>query len=421
MEEEIRRLLAIVSSRVNNEILALLANGSYSTREIARILRRDESDVSRRLNAMKRAGLVEARWVRSAGRNVKLYSLSVREVRIRFAEGKVEIIAGNRKAEVKFSQEHEEPVAGFFAGREEEVRMVEEASAGLIVIKGLPGIGKTSLAAIIYARREGVKAWINMSENDYLEAFAKRIALALLERRGDVGEKVRSIIRLVEQGDYPSASRLTARIMEETRALLVIDNYDRCSDERIHGFIADVVARIKSARLIIVTRTTPTKLVSAVSDKAVVVALSGLSRADVGKVLRSMGVNASSEDIDAFYELSKGHPGLLRKLVQNTNGLLGAGSVERRRVSAMLWEYLDTYLSLEEKIIVNLLACINEPLTLKTLRRLTGLRLAEKYVYSLIDKGVVEESNGRILLTRVLEALEPRHGIEIDLDCRAAS
>jgi predicted transcriptional regulator len=58
---EAPRLLKVLSSEVNLQILSILRSGSFNPRELARILQRDESDVSRRLKALERVGLIEGR------------------------------------------------------------------------------------------------------------------------------------------------------------------------------------------------------------------------------------------------------------------------------------------------------------------------------------------------------------------------
>ena len=87
-------LAGLLSRRANIEILLVLSVRDSYPREISLITGRDETDVSRRLRRLERAGLVEGYWRRLAGRNVRVYRLRARAVSFRFEDGRVIVEIG---------------------------------------------------------------------------------------------------------------------------------------------------------------------------------------------------------------------------------------------------------------------------------------------------------------------------------------
>ncbi|RLG82738.1 MAG: ArsR family transcriptional regulator, partial [Thermoprotei archaeon] len=119
-------LLDLVKNPLNVSILSLLSSGEDCTRELSRLLNRSESEISRRLSKMKKLGLVESRWVRVSGRNIKLYRLKVRELRISLHGGEVKLSRGLGKDELiaKITLISSIPKVSLFVGRSKELSLL---------------------------------------------------------------------------------------------------------------------------------------------------------------------------------------------------------------------------------------------------------------------------------------------------------
>src|SRR5688572_8074902 len=76
--------LATVANPLNRRILAALALEPAHARRLAALIGSAEAEVSRRLKAMERLGLLRSSWARSPS-NVKLYRLAARSMQVDLA------------------------------------------------------------------------------------------------------------------------------------------------------------------------------------------------------------------------------------------------------------------------------------------------------------------------------------------------
>ncbi len=181
---EAQEVLKLLKDTVSRSILSLLSTGDYGVREIARILGRSESEVSRRLSRMRELGVVDCKWARIGGRNLKLYSLRVEELRVEFSSGGVRFSVKTRsgKEEVvgsSYERVVEIPSTLFFVGRRRELDKLA-SSRGVVVVIGVPGVGKTALVSK-YAEsyKDGPVYWSTLTELDYYEFLVRDLALFL--------------------------------------------------------------------------------------------------------------------------------------------------------------------------------------------------------------------------------------------------
>ena len=80
------KITRVLSSKVNIQILQLLSRSKLYPREIARILGKDETEISRRLNQLRKLGLIECRWERARDKNVKLCYSLVKRISFEFRD-----------------------------------------------------------------------------------------------------------------------------------------------------------------------------------------------------------------------------------------------------------------------------------------------------------------------------------------------
>ncbi len=402
----VRDILAVLMNSVNNDILALLSTGEYNTREIARILGRDEGDISRRLNRMKKIGLVEAKWTRIGNRNVKLYRLKSHRLIIRFSSKGLDYSLDDSERGViehKIDFSPKPPRSKMFIGREKELELLSRNENHVVLITGLPGVGKTSLALKYYEKHSSSpKYWYSMSELDYLNFFVKKLALYFSS------QGYRKLV------DYIATSRIEAKEavryivegIDKLSLLLVIDDYQKCKDNMLRELIANVASNIVNGKLVVISRTVPLELASL--KNLVRVHLRGLDYTSAYKLLKTLGVEVDHETFTEIYIATQGHPGLLTLVakiafsegIDKTMNLLLQGNISRR-----LWDTIYSYLSIGEKDLLKTLLCFNEPISRNALEEIHSDRNTSRNLYMLLDKGLIREIEGSYIAVDLIRNL----------------
>ncbi len=206
----------MLSSPAYMQIIALLAKGEFYTREIARILGRDETDVSRRLRRLEELGIVRGEWRRIADRNVRVYRLQVRNLRITFTpEGpRIEFEGAGEANRVVLrlgAPDYPKPI-----GRNRELSILgEDDNARLLLVKGPAGAGKTHLLAYHYSNSTEPVVWIRLSPGENLRTISRRIGLFLLEHGYTVDL---TVFNAFASRDY------VARVLSRESAVIVFDD-----------------------------------------------------------------------------------------------------------------------------------------------------------------------------------------------------
>ncbi len=405
-----RDIFNLLLSPANHEILALLSSGEYNTREIARILGRDEADVSRRLSRMRELGLVEARWVKVSGRNVKLYRLKARRIIIDFTHG----------GGIRFSLETERsvssetmdldlsrvgyPKAEIFIGRSRELGILADKSKPVIIVYGLAGVGKTTLVSHYFNSLEDVpRYWHSFSELDYYDFLVKKLALYLSS------QGYSRLLEIIASGNTNPrllADSLTEGL-ESIGAVIVFDDYHKCRDNRLRSLISHLVDRVRNSKLIIISRQLPAELAS--STNTVSILLPGLSPREALKLLESYGVKVPASEFAEIYAATQGHPGLLRLIAEIA---LKKGLEEIKKLivkgdlSIRLWKTLYSYLDVNERELVQILSCFDEPVPRDLLSDITKYpRLLDRVVYNLVDKGLLSVRENQYRLHDLIHGL----------------
>ena len=393
---KVREVLRLLSSDSNLRILSLLSVKPLNPRELARLLDRDETDVSRRLKALERAGLVEGEWHRVKGRNVKLYRLRLSEVSLTFKEGEVRLSIRrptSREATplVSTCTSFSIPEPGGFVGRREELKLVDDPSRHFVVVKGLPGIGKTSLAAY-YARvkgSEGYKVfWHTFSETDSLDHLMLKLALFL----ASLGRR-RLAVYINEARGHSIPYEVLRRELEGLgKLLLVFDSYERCRDRRVDRLLEFLASRrLRGVKTLVTTRNRPKLPLS--SPGVLELELTALRASEVREFFEVRGLKLDSSLLTRIYMATLGHP-LSLELVYSSIAARGLDTAMRALEEAEplkgFWRLLYDSLSPEEREVVRILSFFDEPVPLDLLSTLYSGKHLLRILYLLEDKMLVK-------------------------------
>lgn len=183
MRDEVNnKIINILNSKTNMMILMHLARGPSYPRELARLLGKSESDISKRLRKMEKIVLVKGKWVRLHGKTLRLYSTNVEAIRLDFKKGEVIITTDNytitRNILNLCNPKTLDPPTDF-VGRHELLSKLR-SNRGFIYVWGPPGIGKTSLVSKALEGRKVI--WHIAREWERLTTLAKKLVCFLVSK-----------------------------------------------------------------------------------------------------------------------------------------------------------------------------------------------------------------------------------------------
>jgi tetratricopeptide (TPR) repeat protein len=307
-------LLSALANRTNQAILNLLAVEPTYPRRIGELLALGETEVARRLKHMEGLGIVAGAWAHVHGKNVRLYKLIARDVGLRFTpEGlRVEVAGqdGRGRASLLTPLTIRLPSPGPFVGRADELGVLE-GPASVVIVEGMPGIGKTSLLARFAEAQPGKRAvfWHSFRGPETLGWLANRLGVFFAQH----GE--RALLDAVEAGaEAPDKLELMLRGMDDARFLVVFDDAHRVEDEAVKAFLGDAIARTRSGKLLLGSRERPRYDVGA--KHVHLLRLSGLKDEDVARFLAGQGVAVDAQLLPRIREEVGGHPLALNLLVE---------------------------------------------------------------------------------------------------------
>ncbi|CAD5245098.1 ArsR family transcriptional regulator [Thermococcus camini] len=379
-------VLKSILSETNLQIISLLRTDSLNTREIARLLQKDETQISRGLRGLERMGIVEGRWVRLRGRNVKLYSLKCDEFSVRFTAGGVEVVMGetvyHRPQPLPASSA---PEVENFVGRDEELKLLK-GSSPVVAVFGIAGIGKSSLVA----RAFDDAFWYSMDGSESLEYIAWRMALhlnmkgfpELIEYLRAGGRDTKSIKGLILEG------------IEETRSVIVFEDVHKCTDGEIESFLRFLSSRVERGKLVLISREKP----RVDYERVLFIHLRGLKVEESHRLLSLRIPGITPEEAVRLHHLTLGHP-LLLALAAEARGVAGDRTSLFEYLLGEIYEKLDE----RERLVLQVLALFDEPVELSALKRMT-YGSAFLVLYSLLNKGLVERKGESYYLHDLLRA-----------------
>jgi len=394
-----------MTSGVNIDILNLLRHEPSSPRDIAGFLGKDETDVSRRLRLMERAGIVKGVWSRRKEKNVRVYSLLGFHAEIDFDptglsfQLRTATKASDYTATVLGS--YEVPSVSGFVGRENELRWLTIAD-GLHVIIGLPGIGKTTLASAFATSAIGTRpvVWHTIREVDSFGYLANKIAVFLarfgfseaLEYVQSGGDEDRVKIELIGRG------------LDNLRAITVFDDYQRNRDDRLDTLLEHLWKNCTKVRILVLSRSRP-KFYT-LGQRASELWLQGLSLEETKQLISSWGIQISEREAEELWRRLSGHP--LSLTLFNSLAKEGSSNVPLSSLKEQLTDYFtrEIYSALapEERDVLLTLSVFRAPVTPRALSEILHLKNLNYLIHNLENKMLVRRQQDMLVVHEVERA-----------------
>ncbi len=297
-----------LANRTSQSILALLAVEPSYPRRMGALLGLSESEVARRLKRLEGLGLVEGRWERQ-GKNVKLYRLAATSITLAITPSGLSVQVGQAAARsAPAAVVVPIPDDTGFVGRQADLGVLAGPEPVVLVL-GMPGIGKTSLLAR-FARQQAPETpifWRSLRGVESVAWLANQVAL-FLAQHGDS--------RLLENlgTDATQLADATIAAMDAHPCLFILDEAHRAQDPAVRNFLADAVARVRHGKLVVASREWIVH--NPAMPGLAVLRLAGLSDDDAADLLASRGLAVDANLRPRVRAECGGHPLGLQLLAQ---------------------------------------------------------------------------------------------------------
>ncbi|BBD73202.1 hypothetical protein HS1genome_1591 [Sulfodiicoccus acidiphilus] len=391
-------ILQVIADEINLTILSILRGEPTFVRRLAQQMGMKESHVSERLRRMEETGLVRGKWVRLAGKNVKVYYPKIDTLEINLTQMGFVVRGREVREEViipKGLTEDPVPKVSHFVGRRAELELLRSLS-GPVLVWGIPGIGKTTLVAK-FIRESGLENrtfWYTCREVDSFQYFVGKFSGFLL-RRGH-----RTLPEYVMAGVNDISTLLDLAVDEtmQNEVVAVLDNFDLCRDHVVKLFSNRLMERNGSVFL---TSRRPMGGPSNLRE----LHLQGITENEVREFLNSE-CRKPIEEVGPYAQKLKGHPLGLRMLclsgdvrestsdVRNLEEGKHAGSSSGWSFSRWLATELRRTVTEDQMRILEQLSVFDSPVDHDSLRRLIRVKGFMSSLKELEDMLLVANSGG---------------------------
>jgi tetratricopeptide (TPR) repeat protein/predicted transcriptional regulator len=290
----------------------------------------------------------------------------------------------------------EAPPQRYFVGREREIqkinRWLTSEDQKILVIYGIPGIGKTSLASKVISEYTGRMHlfWHRFHRWDTMRSILLPFSefLAKMQRR-----RLKSYLSGKHSLDFNNIAQILEDDLDNSQTILVFDDFQRIKEDIAEFFslLIEILSRIKGVYVIIVgRRILPFYDRSDVIVKKLVteLQLDGLDETSSRLLIKLKVVD--DELFKKIYELTQGHP-LFLELISSVKDL-----TDKKDIKRYIYEEIFSNLEEREKILMNILSVFRYPVTsqavfieedmdIEVLDLLVERNLVQEIAYDLYD------------------------------------
>jgi tetratricopeptide (TPR) repeat protein/DNA-binding MarR family transcriptional regulator len=255
------------------------------------------------------------------------------------------------------------PPQRYFVGRSKEILKIknslETEDQKIVVIYGIPGIGKTSLASKVISEFSGRRNlfWYRFHRWDTMRSILLPFSefLANMQRR-----RLKSYLTGKHTLDFNNIFQILEDELDQSNTILVFDDFQRIKEDIAEFFslLIEILGRIRGVHVIIVgRRILPFYDRSDVIVKKLVgeLQLDGLDESSSRQLLKLKDIN----DVlfKKIYELTQGHP-LFLELISSVKDI-----TDKKDIKRYIYEEIFSNLEEREKILMNILSVFRYPVT----------------------------------------------------------
>ena len=274
-----------------------------------------------------------------------------------------------------------------FYGRQKEVKLASKwmnsRASHTLILKGMPGIGKTSLVAKIIDENKSKMKVHFFSIQPWCSVRAILISLAnYCEEMGKV--ELSSYLRENKSIDFSEIEYLlTECISEISTGLIVFDNYHNSNDniDNLFKMLNQIISKSDKMKLIVSGRSIkPFYERKDIADKKVLeITLDGLDKEGTMELAREIG--ASEDQLEMIYSQTQGHPLFVE--------LLGTGGASEINIDLerFINEELTKNLTENDLELLKYLSVHRYPVNRK------GLHGYQLVLTNLIDNSIIQQSD----------------------------
>lgn len=397
--------LTILGKPLNLMILSHLKSEARNPRELAKILNKHETHISSKLRLMEGMGLVKGGWVRKGNKNIKLYKLRTESLQLSLTPEGYEIRFGPSGEPVTIPLLHEAaiPQHASFVGRKKELSLLRSAS-NFIVVEGIPGIGKTWLAARFVSQLPFKQIfWHSIKGFDTFDSVMRKLAVfTRAQGKTELYDYVRS-----NGPDKSVKLELLAKEVDDWHNALVFDDYHACNDKDIEELVAHLRNNLQRARIIIVSRTRPR---FATEGGITELLLPGFTLEDTAAFLSRRGITRSSALASLVQEKLRGHPLSLEFLSEASRDgdvRVAVESVKEAKLLHYLWTHVYDSLSEVERDVLRSMSAFRTSASIDALRFVCGPK-AHLAIHELERRHLVTEVAQRYWLHDLVKEMSYR-------------
>lgn len=294
------------------------------------------------------------------------------------------------------------PISRGFIGRNEELQLLSDElnNSSIVLIEGLPGIGKTSLAArYINQQSESIKSkafWLECQDETQLTHIFE--AFSDFARRTNDKELESAV-----QEERPQSDRLHTLIsvLESRSSILCFDGFEHANDTSILPLVEEFREHCQKARLIICTRERPRSFFELLPDIGEVT-LGGLGFQDTVAILNQLKIkNENGATHTDIANKTEGHPlairlfsSLVHKYGFSTKELLNDSPEFGKSLEEHWLSKIYERLSSDERELIECFSIYTEPVLRDGVRFVFVNSDWNSFFQSVQDKFLISQASG---------------------------
>jgi len=312
------------------------------------------------------------------------------------------------------NKDHEEPVLKLtkkceyigsipknerFVGRSSDLKELTEVKSQVVLIEGMSGIGKTSIAAEFALKNnlENNVFWYDLNEIATSKTVLCQLASFLSQRHYS------KCYDLINTGndDLNFLTEVIINDLEKENYFLVFDNYHSIKDEQIKAIFEKFKNKLNITKLVIITRPYPEFRFYNAHDistgKCFLKVLKGLSKGDTEEKLLNLNCKFGGNVLSKIHGKTTGHPIALElfAIAVKNNSDLDALIRSLPGVIEDLIEYLFdevfSQLSSEEQKFLKAISVYRQPVYLDGIQNISEHESVVEIALKLINKLLIEK------------------------------